>query len=63
MKIQNVTISVAKYRGDRYYRNPEELSDMSKTCALTFNANSAANLYVTVQCILTCNVSSEKQYH
>lgn len=56
-------ISVAKSRGDRYYQNPEELSDMSTTCALTFNANSAANLYVTVLHHLTCNVSSKKQYH
>lgn len=63
MKIQNVTISVAKYKGYRYYQNPEVLSEMSKTRALIFNANSAAHLHVTVLHHLTCKVVSEKQYH
>lgn len=56
-------MSVAKYKRYRYYQNPEELSGVSTTRALTFDANSAANRHAMVLHHLTCNVFSEKQYH
>lgn len=64
MKIRNAITPVAKYREHRY-QNPEELSEMAKTCTLTFNGKSAANLDLRVMVLhrLTRDISSAEQYH
>ena len=63
MEMYKISMSVAKCREDRYYQNPEELSEMAKTCTLTFNTSSAANLDLGVLALhrLTRSLSFAEQ--